>query len=155
MTGITRALTSASNTTVAGLLEIRSALVRGKCLSDAGSFYSPACSHITEARTVTLPGRHLSCLTTVQERGSVPVEGDKGGERLRRISLMFHSQGPWNSSHLQMSFHFPLSLTPQRAKVQGVESCSCRTMPPHPFYHLKPQVQCWKCQASTSSSSNP
>lgn len=142
MTGITRALTSESNTIVAGLLGICSIPVRSKCLSDAGSFYSPACSHITEAQTFTLPGRHLSCLTTAQEWGSVPAKGDKRGERLRRICLMFHSRDPRNSSHLQMSLHFPPVWPPRRAKVQGVKRSSCTTMPPHPFCHLKPQVQC-------------
>lgn len=77
-----------------------------------------------------------------------PAEGEEGGESLQCISLISHSQSPRNSSHFRMFLYFPLSLPPERARVQGGERRSCRmTPPPHPFCHLKPQVQMLKMSA--------
>lgn len=145
--GISIALTSASNTVLAGFLGVCRALVCGQCLSDAGYHSSSACSHTVEALTVTLPGRHLSCLTTEEEWGLGPEEGDEQGWRkvtAHSFISLFHLPlpGPKELKHLRMSLRFPPLLPPQRAKVQGVERRSCRMTPPHPFYHLKPQVQC-------------
>ena len=52
------------------------------CMGSAGYYYSSACSYITDAPTVTLPGMHLACLTTEKELclGSAESEGIENSE---------------------------------------------------------------------------
>lgn len=87
--------------------------MHGKCLSDAGYHSSSACSHTVEALTDTLPGRHLSCLTTEEEWGLGPAEGDKQGWRKFTVHL----------------FHFPLPGPKELKPLANVSSFSSPSSP--------------------------